>query len=214
MKMLSYWKAILTVINCGIIAVHAADFDDLFQASWAPDHIVVQGAQIALSLDSSTGCGFESKNKYLFGKASAQLKLVEGDSAGTVTAFYMASEGPNRDELDFEFLGNVSGEPFLVDDIPIREFPNKEKKGVAYPRSQAMGSFEIDACQLSPDGADDPVVKCGKSGQFWWDKPVVKEVNKQRKRQLKWIRDNFLIYDYCQDVARFTEGILRECLQR
>ncbi|KAL0299242.1 UNVERIFIED_CONTAM: Xyloglucan endotransglucosylase/hydrolase protein 9 [Sesamum radiatum] len=282
MKMLSYWKAIVTVINCGIIVVHAADFDDLFQASWAPDHIVVQGAQIALSLDSSTGCGFESKNKYLFGKASAQLKLVEGDSAGTVTAFYMASEGPNRDELDFEFLGNVSGEPYVVQtnlyingtgnreqrhylwfdpprisiptpssgtneqsyDIPIREFPNKEKKGVAYPRSQAMGvhgslwnaddwatqggrvttnwshspfvvefqSFEIDACQLSPDGADDPVVKCGKSGQFWWDKPVVKEVNKQRKRQLKWIRDNFLIYDYCQDVARFTEGMLRECL--
>ncbi|KAL2227460.1 xyloglucan endotransglucosylase/hydrolase protein 9-like [Sesamum indicum] len=281
------WKAIFTLINFGITVVYAADFDQLFQANWAPHHILVQGAQIALSLDSSTGCGFESKNKYLFGKASAQLKLVEGDSAGTVTAFYMASEGPNHDELDFEFLGNVSGEPyvmqtnlyingtgnreqrhylwfdptmdfhtysffwnrrtilFLVDDIPIREFANKEKKGVAYPRSQAMGvhgslwnaddwatqggrvktnwshspfvvkfqSFEIDACQLSPDGADDPVVKCGKSGQFWWDKPVVKEVNKQRKRLLKWIRHNFLIYDYCQDVARFNDGMPRECLQ-
>lgn len=35
------------------------------------------------------GCGFESKKKYLFGKASVQIKLVEGDSAGTVTAFYV-----------------------------------------------------------------------------------------------------------------------------
>lgn len=37
------------------------------------------------------GCGFESKKKYLFGKASAQLKLVQGDSAGTVTAFYVSN---------------------------------------------------------------------------------------------------------------------------
>ncbi|KAG8378644.1 hypothetical protein BUALT_Bualt07G0006800 [Buddleja alternifolia] len=188
----------------------------------------------------------------------------------------MSSEGPNHDELDFEFLGNVSGEPyivqtnlyingtgdqikkmyysfiicisiitrFLVDDIPIREFANKEKKGVPYPKNQAMGihgslwnaddwatqggrvktnwsnapfvvkfqSFEIDACEITPYGTDDPVLKCEKSGQFWWDKPVVKEVNKQRKKQLKWIRNSFLIYDYCQDVARFPSRMPKECL--
>lgn len=38
------------------------------------------------------GCGFESKIKYLFGKASAQIKLVEGDSSGTVVAFYVRDE--------------------------------------------------------------------------------------------------------------------------
>lgn len=38
----------------------------------------------------NAGCGFESRSKYLFGKASLQLKLVEGDSAGIVTAFYVS----------------------------------------------------------------------------------------------------------------------------
>lgn len=218
----------------------------------------------------------------------------------------MASQGPNHDELDFEFLGNVTGEPytvqtnlyvngtgnreqrhylwfdptsdfhtysflwnrrsilyvyiniahlyfyyfinfifmmmirFLVDDIPIREFVNKERRGIPYPKNQAMGihaslwnaddwatqggrvktnwthapfivtfeSLEIDACE----GRDvDPVAKCGKSGQFWWDKPVVKEENRRRRKQLKWVRHNFLVYDYCQDVDRFSQALPTEC---
>lgn len=36
-----------------------------------------------------SGCGYESKKKYLFGEATVQIKLVEGDSAGIVTAFYV-----------------------------------------------------------------------------------------------------------------------------
>jgi hypothetical protein len=36
------------------------------------------------------GGGFVSKNKVLYGRASADLKLVPGDSAGVVTAFYVS----------------------------------------------------------------------------------------------------------------------------
>lgn len=36
------------------------------------------------------GAGFASKSKYMFGKVAIQLKLVDGDSAGTVTAFYVS----------------------------------------------------------------------------------------------------------------------------
>lgn len=36
-----------------------------------------------------TGCGFASKNKFMFGRVSMKIKLIAGDSAGTVTAFYV-----------------------------------------------------------------------------------------------------------------------------
>lgn len=42
-----------------------------------------------MRFDDVSGAGFQSKSKYLFGKVNMQIKLVEGDSAGTVTAFYV-----------------------------------------------------------------------------------------------------------------------------
>lgn len=36
------------------------------------------------------GTGFQSKGYYLFGHFSMRIKMVAGDSAGTVTAFYVS----------------------------------------------------------------------------------------------------------------------------
>lgn len=73
----------------------SSKFDELFQPTWAFDHFVHQGDLLKLKLDNSSGAGFGSKNKYMFGKVSIQLKLVEGDSAGTVTAFYVSVNNLN-----------------------------------------------------------------------------------------------------------------------
>ncbi|KAK9052024.1 hypothetical protein SSX86_028652 [Deinandra increscens subsp. villosa] len=106
-----------------------AAFDDLFQPYWAADHFSFDGDAVNMKLDNFSGAGFSSKSKYMFGKVNVQIKLVGGDSAGTVTAFYMSSEGAKHHEFDFEFLGNTTGEPYLVQtNVYVNGVGNREQR--------------------------------------------------------------------------------------
>ncbi|XP_028113217.1 probable xyloglucan endotransglucosylase/hydrolase protein 23 [Camellia sinensis] len=249
-----------------------------FDITWGNDHaqILNNGELLKLSLDQSSGSRFQSKNQYLFGLFEMQLKLAPGNSAGTDTSFYLSSQGSAHDEVDFEFLGNLSGDPYIlhtnvfsqgrggreqqfylwfdptadfhtysilwspnyivlsVDGTPIREFKNLEAMGVPYPNNQSMriiGSiwnadfwatrggrvkinwteapfiayyrkFHAKACIWSS-----AMSSCNSNSSSWF----TQELDPKSQERLKWVQNNYMIYNYCTDVNKFPQGLPTEC---
>ncbi|KAL2456926.1 putative xyloglucan endotransglucosylase/hydrolase protein 23 [Abeliophyllum distichum] len=264
------------VISCFVIAF-GGNFHQDFDITWGDGRgkILDNGQLLTLSLDKASGSGFQSKNEYLFGKIDMQLKLVPGNSAGTVTAYYLSSQGSTHDEIDFEFLGNLSGDPYIlhtnvfsqgkgdreqqfylwfdptadfhtysilwnpqriifsVDGTPIREFKNAESLGVAYPKNQPMRIYS------SLWNADDWATRGGLVKTDWNEAPFTasyrnfnanacvsssssctssssnswlnEELDSTSQERLKWVQKNYMIYNYCSDSKRFSQGVPPEC---
>ncbi|CAN1333565.1 Xyloglucan endotransglucosylase protein 1 [Linum perenne] len=224
-----------------MIAGAAGSFYDDFDLTWGgPRSKIFGGGQmLSLSLDKASGSGFQSKKQYLFGRIDMQLKLVAGNSAGTVTAYYLSSQGPTHDEIDFEFLGNASGDPYILhtnvfalDNTPIRVFNNAENRGVAFPKTQPMRIYS------SLWNADDWATRGGLVKTDWSKAPFTayyrnfsvtplsssasgsfgngdwqskNELDANSRRRLRWVQKNFMIYNYCTDSKRFPQGLPTEC---
>ncbi|XP_039020934.1 probable xyloglucan endotransglucosylase/hydrolase protein 21 [Hibiscus syriacus] len=90
-----------------LMVASAGNFNQDVDITWGDGRAkILNDAQLlTLSLDKASGSGFQSKYEFLYGKFDMQLKLVPGNSAGPLSS---------SDEIDFEFLGNLSDDPYIV----------------------------------------------------------------------------------------------------
>lgn len=47
----------------------------------------------------------------------------------------------------------------------------------------------------------------------WWNSPVYAHLSFDKHNQMNWVRDNFMIYDYCKDFKRFNGLMPGECFK-
>ncbi|XP_043698102.1 probable xyloglucan endotransglucosylase/hydrolase protein 23 [Telopea speciosissima] len=273
---------VCVLLGTSLMAVSASNLNQDFAITWGDGRakMLNNGDLLTLSLDKASGSGFQSNSEYLFGKIDMQIKLVSGNSAGTVTAYYLSSKGATWDEIDFEFLGNLSGDPYIlhtnvfsqgkgnreqqfylwfdptadfhtysilwnpqriifsVDGTPIREFKNLESKGVPFPKNQPMRiysslwnaddwatrggliktdwtqapftasyrNFNANACVWSSSGSSSCNSNSASSNN-WYSQ----QLDSTSQQRLKWVQNNYMIYNYCTDTKRFPQGFPTEC---
>jgi xyloglucan:xyloglucosyl transferase len=191
----------------------------------------------------------------------------------------LSSSGPNHCEFDYEFLGNVTGQPYLmhtnicvngvggreiqfylwfdptkdyhyynvqwnkdlvvfyVDNTPVREFPNLVGKAynASYPTACPMKLYLSmwDGSQWATEGGrvkldwsqapftasykdfrlrgckatqgDWAAIKRCQNSIYGAPGPKYQTIGATRTRKLRWVKRNFVHYNYCADTVRYPQ---------
>jgi xyloglucan:xyloglucosyl transferase len=125
---------------------------------------------------------------------------------------------------------------FYIDGRPIREFKNIESEGVPYPKNQPMklysslwnaddwatrgGLVKTDWTQAPFTASfrnfkahgcvwSNGVSSCNSnsSNNAW----LSQQLDSTNQKRLKWVQKNYMIYNYCNDLKRFPQGVPLEC---
>ncbi|XP_010039133.3 xyloglucan endotransglucosylase/hydrolase protein 2 [Eucalyptus grandis] len=86
-----------------------------YNVTWGNSHFssLYNDTEVQLTLDQSSGAGFESISYYQSGLFNMRIKIPEQKSPGVLTAFYLTSKESLHDEVDFEFIGS-NGPPYTL----------------------------------------------------------------------------------------------------
>ncbi|CAN6571222.1 unnamed protein product [Malus baccata var. baccata] len=217
----------LSITCVMVMAASAGNFYQDFDVTFGDGRAkTLNGGQLlTLNLDQASGSGFKSMNEYLFGRIDMQIKLL-------------SSEGPTHDEIDFEFLGNVSRDPytlhtnvfsqgkgnreqFLVDNIPIRVSNNLESVGVPFPENKPMriySSFEAPftasyrnfKANACTAGSSSSCASIASTNSVGGSAWQTQGLDAAGHNRLRWVQQKF-VYNYCNDLKRFPQGLPAEC---
>jgi hypothetical protein len=93
--------ALLLALLAAAAAAGDHDFRRDFDVTWGEGNARFRdgGREVELSLDRRTGARLQSKERYLFGRFDIEIKLVPGESAGTITSFYVSTSIPDSSDL-------------------------------------------------------------------------------------------------------------------
>ncbi|XP_020549900.1 xyloglucan endotransglucosylase/hydrolase protein 24-like [Sesamum indicum] len=203
---LSNLSMLLLSILVAYFATAAADFYRDAEITWGDGRakILEGGRMLTLLLDQNSGSGFQSKNEYMFGRFDLQLKLVPGNSAGTVTTFFLSSQGTGHDEIDFEFLGNTSGEPYTVHtNVYAQGKGDKEQRfHLWFDPTAAFHTYSIvwnpQRIIFLVDNIPIRVFRNNEAIGIPFPKSQAMKVHCS-------------LWNYCADIKRFPQGIPAEC---
>ncbi|KAB2097057.1 hypothetical protein ERO13_A01G139300v2 [Gossypium hirsutum] len=136
---------------------------------------------------------------------------ANGVSTGREEKFYFWFN-PTLQHHYYSILWNSHHIVFLVDNIPVREFPNNGKFSAAYP-SKPMSLYVTiwDGSQWATHGGKYPVnYNASVSSIDPVEGPDFIKLSNQQMSAMVWARRKLMFYSYCKDTSRF-KVLLPEC---